>query len=424
MLNSNISKSVSINTMMYSINAVAIGIISFVLISFLTNNLPPEQYGKIELFTVYVGLFSGIVLIGGPTIISGEYFKSKKKALSLMENHLLIIFSFVLLACTINYIIPYSEIYSLPKYLVYFLIISAGCVSINTLNSTVFILDSRPLSHGIFNISLQLFALFLSIIVIQNITHDYSGRIIGILASNIVYALISMVILFKNNVRVSYSKLSMNYIAKYGLPLVLIHINGWINEVIDKVMITEYIGIGDTGIYSVGYKFGMITMLIGVAVGRSVTPIIYRNLSSSSKERDLNLVHVISYAAAILFALSIILIIVSPVLIIKLTHPSYHRAIMIVPLITLTYFIDGLWKLFVGILVYYKQNNQYLIIMTLSAFVNVLLNYILLSKYGIIGAAWASLASFSVGAIYTMWAAHRLHPLPWASILKRGNLNG
>ncbi len=414
-----IVKSISKNTAIYLINAALIGLMGFVLIPFLTNNLPPDQYGKIEIYSVFVALLSGLLLVGGPTIVSGEYFKSRKKSLSLIGNHLMIIIVLVILGCIINSFLPYTYFYSLPKNVIYLLIITAGFLSINTMNSTIYVLRARPISHGIFNIAFHLLALALSIFLISYYTHNWCGRIYGIFIANVIFGLISIQVLVKMGVQIGISKKSFGFIIRYGVPFLFIHLNGWINEVIDKLMISEIIGIGDTGIYAVGYKFGMITMLVGVAIGRSVTPLIYENLSLNTKKGDKNLVQIILFAAGILFVLSIFVITIGPLLIKRLTHVSYHSSVVIVPIITITYFVDGLWKLFVGFLVFYKRNNLYLLIITATAACNILANYFLLSKLGIIGAAWASLISFSVGAIFTIVASTKLHPLPWVSTLLR-----
>lgn len=51
-------------------------------------------------------------------------------------------------------------------------------------------------------------------------------------------------------------------------------------------------------------------------------------------------------------------------------------------------------------------------IATLMAVVNVLLNLLLLPRYGVIGAAWATLSAFSVGALASWWIGRTIFSLP------------
>jgi O-antigen/teichoic acid export membrane protein len=60
--------------------------------------------------------------------------------------------------------------------------------------------------------------------------------------------------------------------------------------------------------------------------------------------------------------------------------------------------------------------------MTIPAALNVVLNLILVPRFGLMGAAWATAASFGVGMVATWLIGRRVMPLPipWESLARCG----
>lgn len=69
-----------------------------------------------------------------------------------------------------------------------------------------------------------------------------------------------------------------------------------------------------------------------------------------------------------------------------------------------------------------KKTHRLLIAMAIPAGLNVVLNLILVPRFGLIGAAWATAASFGVGLLATWLIGRRVValPIPWASVVRCG----
>jgi O-antigen/teichoic acid export membrane protein len=67
-----------------------------------------------------------------------------------------------------------------------------------------------------------------------------------------------------------------------------------------------------------------------------------------------------------------------------------------------------------------KKTRTLLLAMLVPAAANVVLNVILVPRYGLIGAAWATAASFALGLLATWWMGRRVMPLPvpWDSLIR------
>jgi O-antigen/teichoic acid export membrane protein len=73
-----------------------------------------------------------------------------------------------------------------------------------------------------------------------------------------------------------------------------------------------------------------------------------------------------------------------------------------------------------------KKTRHLLIAMAIPAGLNVILNLILVPRFGLMGAAWATAASFGVGMVATMLIGRRVLPLPipWESLARCGVATG
>ena len=73
-----------------------------------------------------------------------------------------------------------------------------------------------------------------------------------------------------------------------------------------------------------------------------------------------------------------------------------------------------------------KQTRRLLVAMAVPAGMNVVLNLILVPRFGVMGAAWATAASFGLGMITTMLIGRRVMalPIPWESLARCGVATG
>ena len=73
-----------------------------------------------------------------------------------------------------------------------------------------------------------------------------------------------------------------------------------------------------------------------------------------------------------------------------------------------------------------KKTKRLLVAMAVPAGMNVVLNLILVPRFGVMGAAWATAASFGLGMITTMLIGRRVMalPIPWESLARCGVATG
>ncbi|MBW8304980.1 MAG: lipopolysaccharide biosynthesis protein [Brevundimonas sp.] len=102
-------------------------------------------------------------------------------------------------------------------------------------------------------------------------------------------------------------------------------------------------------------------------------------------------------------------------------------AASITPWIALSALLYGLTAYYFGqAFTLGKKTRLLLIAMAIPAGLNVVLNLILVPRYGLMGAAWATAASFALGLLATQVIGRRVLPLPipWDSLIRCGVATG
>ncbi|MFJ6023830.1 lipopolysaccharide biosynthesis protein [Brevundimonas sp. NPDC092305] len=102
-------------------------------------------------------------------------------------------------------------------------------------------------------------------------------------------------------------------------------------------------------------------------------------------------------------------------------------AALVTPWIALSALLYGLTAYYFGqAFTLGKKTRLLLVAMAIPALLNVVLNLILVPRFGVVGAAWATAASFGVGMLATMGIGRRAVtlPIPWESLIRCGVATG
>lgn len=163
---------------------------------------------------------------------------------------------------------------------------------------------------------------------------------------------------------------------------------------IDQVMLGEMIGSEEVGIYSVAVRLAEIWFFIPTAIYWSVLPSIVEAKGKNEQlfydrlQQYYNLMALLAYAVAVPVTL------LAPWLVGTLFGAAYARAgLMLAVLIwanLFTYLEIARSAFFTAM----NWNRFYLVTLVLGALVNILLNYLLIPRYGGQGAALASVGSY------------------------------
>jgi O-antigen/teichoic acid export membrane protein len=250
----------------------------------------------------------------------------------------------------------------------------------------------KALLSSLINIVKMLLTLGLTVVLMLN----FNQGIIGALQAQLItYALIVLFLMLKDikNFRFRLKRKELGDMLSYGAALAPGQMSSWVLTLIDRYFIKGMINLSAVGIYSVGYKVGtMIDPVFIVPFRSAFAPYkfdVYKQEDGKEKIRE-----VYKYFNFLGWFVILGLSLFGNTAIKILTTSEYAEAFKVVPLIAFSYFLWGLVEFYgFGLHVANKAIISSMIV-TISAVLNIVFNFILIPSYGINGAALATILSY------------------------------
>lgn len=195
----------------------------------------------------------------------------------------------------------------------------------------------------------------------------------------------------------------------FSLPLIphLVMASGLV--VADRFILEHYRSLSDVGIYSLAYTFGMVMYLITQSLSQAWLPMFFGLATDKGNHPTLG--RICSGLTVFLAAIACIGVLLSPLFIHAFLDHRYQAAARIVPLVVMGYLFHALFSLFDLSILQAKRTASVFLISLLAFAANVALNFAMIPRWGIYGAAWATTIAYAVEAFGAFLLAQRFFPL-------------
>lgn len=373
-------------------------LVSFFIGAWIARYLGPENYGVLSYAVAFVGLFGFVASLGIDSVLTRELVRFPEK-----RDELLGTAFFLKLISGISAII--------------FTIICSFIFENNQFVRLLIILFTAPFVFQIMNVissyfqaevksknSVKAFLVstiissFLKIFVI--IFDKGVGWIIVVFALDSLWQSIGLALSYKyNGLKIKdwrFNKELAKKIIKYSWPLMLATGAGFIYLRIDQIIVKQLLGDYYVGIYSAAVKLVEVWYFVPAVICSSLFPAII-NAKKTSKEiykKRLNNFYLLMLLIPTIIAL-LITIFARPI-ILGLFGPAYSPAIIILQIYSWSSLGYFLGLAFIQFLLAENKSIFIFIINILTMFFNIVLNFLLIPKYGLIGAALATLISYFI----------------------------
>jgi len=186
----------------------------------------------------------------------------------------------------------------------------------------------------------------------------------------------------------------------------------WVMNSSDRYFLKAFTSTADVGIYNVGYRIGMLVTLVSGALQLAYPRFMFSIYNDKPNPQDyFRKINTYFYLLIFTFALGISIFSKEAVQV--LTGPAFHDSYVVVPLVAFSYVAYSLYLNF-GTGVSVTKKTYFSTAATLIAGgLNLLLNYVLISRFGIMGAAVSTLVSFILLALTELYFSQRVYPIPF-----------
>ena len=166
------------------------------------------------------------------------------------------------------------------------------------------------------------------------------------------------------------------------------------------------------GLYELGYQVGMVMGLAVFAINSAWTPIFY-DIAKNREDAKPVLRRVFTAYAVGVSTLAVGVILFSREVILIMAATAFHKAYLVVPAVAVGYLLQGFYFMSAIPLFYKKKTRVLPLISAVGAAVNIGLNVLLIPKFGMMGAAYATLISFGILSVLTHLRAQRYYRVPY-----------
>ncbi|MCF6271318.1 MAG: oligosaccharide flippase family protein [Melioribacteraceae bacterium] len=406
-------------TAIYSLGNISTKLVGFILLPLYTDYLLPEEYGILAILQAILQILIGIFGFNLPTAMMRWYASENdiKKRNSIIFNTF---FSTTIIAIILGFIlIPFSEnfsqqIFSTKQFSNYFMFLllaaSAGIVSNVPLN--VIRLKELPTFYVILSTLKFIVIVLLNIYFVAYAKLGVEGIMISELIGSLLVILLSLPVIIKNsNFILNFKILKEMFL--YGFPLVFSTTFSFLLTLGDRFIIEYFHGSASVGIYSLGHKVASVmNMLILQSFQLGFLPLAYKKFGTPNDKRYFS--KVLTYYATILaFAALGISMFGKEIIETFAQNKEYWLSSTVIPIIAFAFVIKGIQYNFSLSFHYAKKTVHVTAIVVFTAFINVLLNFILIPSFGFIGAAYSLLLSTILMMILSYYFGQKIYKIPF-----------
>jgi O-antigen/teichoic acid export membrane protein len=166
------------------------------------------------------------------------------------------------------------------------------------------------------------------------------------------------------------------------------------------------------GIYNVGYRVGSLVTLVAGALQLAYPRFLWSIYNEKPNPKDyFEKINTYFYLITFSFALGVSVFAKEAIQV--LTGSAFHSSYIVVPLIAFSYVAYALYQNFGTGVAVMKKTYLSAIATFVAGALNLLLNYVLISRFGMMGAAVATLLSFTALALIELQFSQRVYKIPF-----------
>jgi O-antigen/teichoic acid export membrane protein len=441
-------KALSRETAVYGLSTVVGRFLNFLLVPFYVNVLRTRvEFGVQTTLYAYMAFLSVVLPLG----LEGAYFRYAARAEGeapepqregrLFSTPFWTIFSFSLPAAAVLFLLapalamplfadPSHDLSALLPTLVRILRLAPGILLLDALAVVPFAalrLEHRARTFTALklgNIALTLALNFLFVL-------RWRTGVEGIFRANLIASaatLASVLASCGSKFALRFDREVFRRMFPFGLGNVPAYLGAMIVQVIDRPIVQRMKGLDQAGVYQANYRMGIAMMVLVSMFDYAWRPFFLRQYATKGDSARPLFARVFTYTALFLllaflglsFFLPWFVGVRLPLVRHSLLRRDYLSGTGVIPIVLLAYVFQGFYTNFI-VGVYIREKTRWLPVATgLAAAVNVATNLWWIPRWGILGAASATLAAYVVMAATLLAVSQRIFPIAyeWGRVAK------
>lgn len=384
--------------------------VAFFTTPFFTRLLTPEDYGYTALYTSWLSIISIVIGLQTYGSIANARIEDKIKNLDEYVSSIMTV-SLISFVCILTVFAVFnsffSSIFSIRRDLVILLVVQSFCAYVINFYTTKLDVLKEAKKSACLSFFQALISVLLALVFVT--IYKSNKAIVKIYGQAIPIIIIGIVLLLLIYVKgkTFWQKEYINFCFALTLPLVLHAVGGVIFGQTDRIMLQKIIGENELGVYSVTFSLCSVLTIIYSALNSAWGPFYFdykkNNDITSITEHTKNYLNLFT-------TLTIGFLFLSPDVFKLMAPEPYWNGIKLIPLFVTAEYFGFLYLFPINFELFCKKTTMMPVGTLLAALLNVIVNFILIPKYGIKGAA--------IGTILAYFSRYIFHELIARFIIK------
>ncbi len=185
--------------------------------------------------------------------------------------------------------------------------------------------------------------------------------------------------------------------------------------VADRFILEYYRNLDEVGVYSVAYTFGMVMYLVTASISQAWSPLFY-DVARNGPEGQRTLGRLFSGLSLLLVTIAIFGSLIAEDVVSHFLDKRYSSAGRLIPWIIAGYLFHALYSILQPSLFQVRRVGFLWVVSCVALVANLGLNLLWIPRWGMYGAAYATMAAYVIEAVLMYFYAQRVYPLAFSRI--------
>jgi O-antigen/teichoic acid export membrane protein len=194
---------------------------------------------------------------------------------------------------------------------------------------------------------------------------------------------------------------------RYGKPVLVLQLGWWVLDAADRFILSFLTSLEVVAVYSIGYAIGRLPIMLSQAINQAWTPFFFQTVKDGRDDAKEIFSYTATYFALLVGGFGLVLIVFTREAVLFFGGEAYLEAVKVTPLIVLGTVAQSMFYVPSRGLFLMKKTASLPLILAGGAAVGLSLDFILIPAIGMVGAAAATLAGYTVTVALTYVISQR-----------------
>ena len=392
------------NFIIYGFGGIINKLIPLIMIPLITRMMPDKNYfGISDMANTIVSFGTAIAVMGMYDAMYRMFFEKEDREYRRSVCFTVLVFVFFSAIIVSLLMVVFKDALSRRflsssdySFIIYYAALNVFLDSVNVVIASPTRMQNHRKTYLVINMISPIIAYTLSIILL-GMGHYLIAMPVGLVVSSFIICITYICINRGWFSRGTFDAGLLKTMLPIGLPMAVNVLTYWVFNSCDRLMITNLMNVGESGVYAIGSKLGHASQLVYTAFAAGWQYFAFSTMKEEDQVKSNS--SVFEYLGAISFAITMFVCALSYPIFDLFFTDEYLPGYIVAPYLFLAPLLLMLFQVIANQFLVIKKTWPNMLILIAGAASNVILNYLLIPVMGIEGAALGTLAGYMISLL-------------------------